>query len=258
MDKYLLEFKEIQTHENPVLFSWNKSLDYLNFCQSSPWRNFAKFFITSIKDLQSSPNAYHNQVHSAEAIFSSAILIKEELNKEQVIHYAPYLLFAMMCHDIEHNGGHNTTPYELEKLAIKTVKKQFESLFIKNYWNKYFYQKYGSLLHFQRKIERIILGTDFKIGVEKNVIAYKKNYSNNIFVRLNTLANEADIFVSIMDELGNEKGLLLAQEQKQPQLATQQGRIFFLEHLAHYVSIASKKLGVQDYLNSQIHKLKNI
>lgn len=258
MDKFLLEFKEIQQHENPVFFSWNKALDYLNFSQSNPWRKFALFFINSLKDLQSSPNAYHNQIHSAEAIFSSALLIKEELSEAEVLHYAPYLLFAMMCHDIEHTGGHNQTPYELEKLAVNSVKQQLKSIFVQTYWEDNFLQQYGSLLHFQRKIERIILGTDFKFGVQKNIKAYQNNSSNNIFIRLNTLANEADIFVSIMDELGNEKGLLLAQEQKQPQLATQQGRLFFLENLVHYVSIASQKLAIQDYLKNQIHYLKTI
>lgn len=258
MDNFLFAFQEIQSNENPVQFSWNKSLDYLGFNQSSPWRNFANFFIKSIEDLQFSPNDYHNQIHSAEAIFSSAILIKEELTKEEIFYFAPYLLFAMMCHDIEHNGSHNRKPYELEKLAIETVKKQFKSLFVQVYWENHFYNDYGSLLFFQRKVERIILGTDFKTGFQKNIKAYQKNYSNSVFVRLNTLANEADIFVSIMEELGHEKGLLLAKEQQQPYLASHEGRLFFLENLAKYTSIASKKLGIQDYLNIQIQKLKNI
>lgn len=257
MDQFLKEFSEIQQHENPVLFSWHKSLDYLDFSQSSQWREFAQFFISSLKDLQFSPNAYHNQVHSAEAIFSAAILLKEEFEPNEIPIYAPYLLFAMMCHDIQHNGGHNTTPYELEKMAVNAMKKVLNQDCVKLYWQNHFMQNFGKICHFQRKVERIILGTEFNVGVGKNVVAYLANKNNNHFVKLNMLANEADIFVSIMNNIGQEKGQLLSVEQNQPQLASSQSRLYFLENLAHYVSKASQKLAIEQYLNHQINELKN-
>lgn len=284
MNTLFLEFKEIQEHETPVLFSWNKALNYLNFPIDSPWRKFGEMFIVSQPDLNYSPNAYHNQIHSAEAIFSAAILIKEEFEQQEQILYAPYLLFGMMCHDISHNGSHNTFPYELENLAVNAMKKQLNTKDIQSYWNTYLQSDFGSLHRFQRRIKRLILGTDFKIGIEKNIQAYEKyintngkdNYNkinkdnnnymqdnqhrikNNPFISINTLANEADIFVSIMNDFGKEKGLLLSVEQNQPQIATKEGQLFFLEHLARYVSYSSKKLGIPDYINKQIKMIKVI
>lgn len=257
MNKFAQDFQLIQLHTNPVIFAYNKAFDYLGFSSTSAWRDFGKFFTESIKDLQYSPNAYHNQIHSAEAIFSSAILLKEEFNNKELQQYAPYLVFAMMLHDIEHNGGHNHFPYELEKLAVNTMKKVLNTPEVKNYYNSYLSSEFGSLLRFQRRIERIVLGTEFKVGVAKNVQAYQHNTNNNPFVKLNTLANEADIFISVRHDLGIEKGELLAVEQNEPNLATQQGRLYFLEHLVHYVSNASKKLGMQSYLEQQIIDLKN-
>lgn len=257
MNKFAQDFQLIQLHTNPVIFAYNKAFDYLGFSSTSAWRDFGKFFTESIKDLQYSPNAYHNQIHSAEAIFSSAILLKDEFNNKELQQYAPYLVFAMMLHDIEHNGGHNHFPYELEKLVVNTMKKVLNTPEVKNYYNSYLSSEFGSLLRFQRRIERIILGTEFKVGVAKNVQAYQHNTNNNPFVKLNTLANEADIFISVRHDLGIEKGELLAVEQNDPNLATQQGRLYFLEHLVHYVSNASKKLGMQSYLQEQIIDLKN-
>lgn len=257
MEKYLADFKEIGLNNHPVIFAYNKAFDYLGFSKDNVWREFGKFFTDRIKDLQTSPNAYHNQIHSAEAIFSSAILLKEEFNEQQLQQYAPYLVFAMMLHDIEHNGGNNIKPYELEKLAVNSMKKVLNSNEVKNYYNTHLAQNFGNLLRFERRIERIILGTEFKVGVAKNVKAYQNNLDNNPFVKLNTLANEADIFVSIRHDLGIEKGELLALEQNQPNLASNQGRLFFLEHLVHYVSNASKKLGIEQYLQEQIFELKN-
>lgn len=272
MNTLFLEFKEIQEHETPVLFSWNKALNYLNFPIDTPWRKLGEMFIVSQPDLNYSPNAYHNQTHSAEAIFSAAILIKEEFEQPEQILYAPYILFGMMCHDISHNGSHNTFPYELEILAVKAMKKQLNTQDMQSYWNNYLQSDFGSLNRFKRRIQRLILGTDFKIGIEKNLQSYEKNINvknnyvnerhhrikNNPFTSINTLANEADIFVSIMNEFGKEKGVLLSIEQNQPQIATKEGQLFFLEHLARYVSKSSKKLGVQEHINNQIEMIKMI
>ncbi len=103
------------------------------------------------------------------------------------------------------------------------------------------------------------MGTEFKIGVQANLKAYEHNDKNNPFVRLNTLANEADIFVSVLQLYGSEKGFLLAEEQNMPSLATEQGRMFFLENLAKYTSEASKKLGIQEHITEQVKtsKIKN-
>lgn len=257
MDKFLTEFHEIQLSDNPVIFSYNKALDYLDFSSSSSWRDFGKFFTENISDLKYSPNAYHNQIHSAEAIFASAILLKEEFNEKELQQYAPYLLVAMMLHDIEHNGGHNTTPYELEKKAVSAMKKVLHSEEVTTYWNYHLAKEFGSLLRFGRRIERIILGTEFKVGVSKNVKAYQNNINDNNFVKLNTLANEADIFLSVRHDTGVEKGQLLAVEQNDPSLSSIKGRLYFLEHLVHYVSNASQKLVMERYLQQQILDLKN-
>lgn len=255
MDIWVNDFREIQNNENSVAYSWNKSLNYLHFPQNSPWRKFGELFIQQQPDLNFSSNAYHNHIHSAEVIFSSAILIKEEFKESEYTHYAPYLLFAMMCHDINHNGSHNQFPYELENLAIQSVKKALNQEIFINYWNHYLQNEFGSFTRFQKRIERIILGTDFKFGIEKNIVSYQKNIKNNPFVRLNTLANEADILVSIIHSFGQEKGSLLSIEQNNPQVATKEGQLFFLKHLARYVSNASKSLQINNYILKQIEAL---
>lgn len=257
MNKFLTDFQAISSSNNPVILAYNKAFDYLGFSQTNSWRKFGKFFTDSIPDLQYSQNAYHNQIHSAEAVFASAILLKEEFNEKELSHYAPYLVFAMMLHDIEHNGGHNTKPYELEKLAVNTMKKVLHSENVKTYYNTYLKAEFGSLLRFERRIARIILGTEFKVGVAKNIKAYMNNDNNNNFTKLNMLANEADIFLSVRADFGIDKGQLLAIEQNQPNIATEQGRLFFLEHLVNYVSDASQKLGMQTYLKQEILDLKN-
>lgn len=256
MDNLFQEYKDIQNHKTPVIFSWNKALNYLHFPLSSAWREFGEMFIASQPDLTYSPNAYHNQIHAAEAIFSAAILIKEEFNSEECLHYAPYLLFGMMCHDIAHNGSHNIVDYELENMAVKSMKKSLKTLDFQSYWSDNFQEEFGSLSRFQKRIQRLILGTEFNVGIKKNVKTYTHNIENSPFVRINTLANEADIFVSIMNHFSKEKGLLLSIEQKAPTIATKEGQLFFLEHLAYYVSNASQKLGIHNYLSQQIESIK--
>lgn len=255
----LSEFQKIQSHKTPVLYAWNHALDYLKFPKHSAWREFGEKFAKSHPDLTYSPNAYHNQIHSAEAIFSAAIFAKEEFNSKELDKYAPYLLFGMMCHDIEHNGGHNKQPYELEKLAVQSMKEHLNQKEMKTFWENNLQEDYGKLSHFQRRIARLILGTEFKVGVQANLKAYESNDKDNPFVRLNTLANEADIFVSVLQLYGSEKGFLLAEEQNMPSLATEQGRMFFLENLAKYTSDASKKLGIQEHISEQVKtsKIKN-
>lgn len=245
-------FKHIQNHQHPVVFAWNEALNYLDFPVDSPWRIFGEKFAKSHPDLNYSPNAYHNQIHSAEAIFASSILVKEEFTKEHLHHYSPYLLFGMMCHDIAHNGKTNQYPYELEKKAVQSMKEHLNTPEFESLWKNNFEKNYGDFSHFQRRLTRLILGTEFKVGVEANVQDYEKN-KNEPFNKINMLANEADIFVSVNEYFGNEKGMLLSEEQKMPALATEKGRMFFLEHLAKYKSDASKKLGVQEHINYQIN-----
>lgn len=132
----LSEFQKIQSHKTPVAYAWNHALDYLKFPKHSAWREFGEMFAQSHPDLTYSPNAYHNQIHSAEAIFSAAIFVKEDLNSKELDKYAPYLLFGMMCHDIEHNGGHNKQPYELEKISCSIYERTFKSKRNENFLGK--------------------------------------------------------------------------------------------------------------------------
>lgn len=139
------------------------------------------------------------------------------------------------------------------------MKEHLNQKEMKTFWENNLQEDYGKLSHFQRRIARLILGTEFKVGVQANLKAYESNDKNNPFVRLNTLANEADIFVSVLQLYGSEKGFLLAEEQNMPSLATEQGRMFFLENLAKYTSDASKKLGIQEHITEQVKtsKIKN-
>lgn len=219
-------------------------------------RLWGEIFASSHLDLIHSSNSYHNHIHSAEAIFSAAIFLETEFNQEMVTKYAPYLLFAMMCHDIEHNGSYNKKPYELEILAVKAMKRISNSKEMVYHWNKEIKLEYGNIERFQRIVSRIILGTEFTIGLRKNIKSYLKN-NKNPFVRLNLLANESDIFIAVLEKYGFDKGLILAEEQKKPELSTIEGRLYFLEHLAKYNSEASEKLGIKKHIYEQIKILKN-
>lgn len=269
IQQLLDNIEQINQSATPTLDAWKDSLEYVGITQDSSWYLLGQLFIEQLKDLQFSSNAYHNQFHSAEAVLSSAYLIKAEFNSklnlsDTLQYYAPILLFSMLCHDIEHNGSHNTYPYELEQKAIQAIKQCYESTSpIQHVWNN-LAPFYGQWNDFVAIIETIILGTDFKFGPienSKNYQLIKDNSFNNSLENLNRikmLANEADILLSVLSPTGIVRGILLAEEQKQPQICSWAGRLFFLNKLVTYTSQASLDLGVQEHIEQQIQYMQSI
>ena len=205
-------------------------------------------------DLQNSDNAYHNHFHTSEAIISGAYLAKAEFDNSS--HYGPILLFAMMGHDIAHNGGNNTYDYELEIKAVSSMEKFVsENPQIEKFWNKNFAKEYGSWENFSDTVSGIILNTDFKTGPRENSSNYKHG---NSITQLKMLANEADILPSCISTLGPERGVMLGVEQNNPAVGSWKAREFFLDKLAVYASEASTKLEIPRHIKAQIKSIQSI
>lgn len=265
IQQLLYKIEQINQSATPALDAWEESLHYIGLSFDSPWYPLGQLFVEHLKDLQFSPNSYHNQFHSAEAVLSAAYLIKSEFNSSTTLqYYAPILLFSMLCHDIEHNGSHNTYPYELEQKAVYAIKQCYEKTSqIQYVWDKLI-PLYGLWNQFLPIVEHIILGTDFKSGPIENSKNYQliehnnfNNHTDNL-KRLNMLANEADILLSVLSPTGIARGILLAEEQNQTQISSWAGRLFFLEKLVTYTSQASKQLDIQENIEQQIQNIKTI
>lgn len=245
-----VEFEKNREELFPVKTAWMNSCLRIGLYPKDPFVKFGLLF-SNHPDLIHSENKYHNQVHSADAIVGASFLAKEEFSEKELKINGSILIFAMMCHDIAHNGKHNNFDYELEKAAVSS----FQS-YIKNnpdmltYWSQNLERQYGSWENFEKKIEAVILGTDFKNGPVVNLKNYKEDCINLNKIKL--LANEADILPSCTSNLGPQLGLLLSQEQNNPGVGSWKGREFFLANLAKFGSTASQAVGIQSHIDAQL------
>lgn len=256
LKSFIIEIEENRKSKSPVKRAWVESCKRIGLGLDNPFIQFGLRFCNH-PDLIQSSNAYHNHLHSADAIISASFLAKEEFSSQELKVNGSLLLFAMMCHDIAHNGGHNNFEYELEIAAVNSMNNYViihpELL---NYWNNNLKDAYGEWHTFSQKLESVILGTDFKNGPITNLKNYEQNPININKVRL--LATEADILPSCTSTLGPALGLLLAQEQNNPNIGTWQGREFFIKNLVKFGTLASKRCGIQEHIDIQIEVINTI
>jgi hypothetical protein len=253
LNNLIHDINTIKFSNHPVLDSWEIACNNIGLKSNDSWREFGRIF-SRHPDLnrQNIINDYHNYLHSGEAILSSSILVKNEFTKIENKNIGPILLFSMMCHDIAHNGTHNTSDYELEIKAVNSM-NQFvnDNPQILEFWNNNLAKEYGTWSNFSKTVEKIILGTDFKIGPKENSKQYIQNPNLKIN-QLQMLANESDILPSCLSSLGPERGIKLAKEQKNPNVGTWKARQFFLQNLVIYCSNASQHLGIQAHIEKQL------
>lgn len=271
MNKHLDELslqisQSISQSVNPVLDAWHYACNYIGLTKNNPWQKWGELF-SSHPDLQYSPNAYHNHYHAAEAVISAAVLLKEEFNDNHntLSYYGPILLFSMLCHDLEHSGGHNNYPYELEEKSYLSILQFFnKNNTLNNFWNEHLLPYYGQWDSFNTIIKEIILGTEFTHNPQINAKNYLNSShhviytKNNILNTLKLLANEADILPSCLKYIGEERGIKLSLEQNNPKISSNEGRLYFLSHLANYHSKASQILHIKEYIHQQIEEINTI
>lgn len=248
--------EELRMLKDPIENAWNYSLKNIELPMKSSWYNFVKLMLNH-EDLKHTTNSYHNNYHAAEAIISSSYLMKNEMNKENAMQYGPILFVAMMFHDVAHTGGVNNYEYELEIKAINSMKAYFnDHQSIKNYWNINLEKQYFDFNKFIEVLEKIILETEFKVGVKNNIVQYKEN--PNIENKLKLLANESDILISCTSILGPERSVMLQVEQKQENLCNWNSRLYFLENLVKFESKASLELGIKQHIMEQVAAIKAV
>lgn len=251
------EINEIRKDKNPVHKSWLMSCKKLGFNKLDHIVVFGLMFIKD-KNLLKNENAYHNEIHAADAVICAATLLKEEFSLEELKTNGPILLLAMLFHDISHNGKNNEYDYQLEQEAIKTLNLFInKNLNLNIFWEKKLKINYGELKEFFGYINEIILGTDFKNGPIENIKNYNNN--NNGLIKINKLkmlANEADILPSCISSLGPELGLKLAKEQHNVNISSWKHREYFLEKLAIFGSNASNRIGIQSHIDNQLKTIK--
>jgi hypothetical protein len=240
---------------SPVKRAWLSSCQRIGLIEDNHFVQFGLKF-SNHPDLVNSENPYHNHIHSADAIISASFLAKEEFEGQSLKNNGAMLLFSMMLHDIQHNGGHNEFDYQLEKAAVSSIHSYMDSNpELREYWQDNLEKEYGTWNSFVKKVESVILGTDFKNGPTVNLKNYEKNPLDLNKIKL--LANEADILASCTSDLGPKLGLALSQEQNNPGIASWKGREFFMEKLAKFGSVASEKIGIKKHISEQLDVIRS-
>jgi hypothetical protein len=168
--------------------------------------------------------AYHNRLHTADAICGMAVLLQALHQKGCVCspEWTAALLLTATAHDYLHPGGANRTPQELELTTVTALALFFVNHPIAPMWRE--------------RIHHMILQTD-PVLVEAN---QDKVAGRAFAMDLDwacVLMNEADILASATDVFGPAMGEQLAAEWQVKNLAQhatvaqQQGRLTFLKSL---------------------------
>ncbi len=258
MDNIIKKIKDNRNNVAAVENAWSYACKNIGVEKGDPIVKFG-FMLSRHPDLQSSTNAYHNNLHAADTVICASELAKREFNnpverkKNGVV-----LLMSMLAHDIQHNGKHNQFDYELEQKAFNSLNDFVNSnKELKSFWDKELKNEYGSWEYVSKNIEKIILGTDFKLGPTENMKNYNQESNGQYQInKLKMLANEADILPSCSADFGPQLGLMLAKEQDNPGVGSWKGREFFLSKLANFGSDASKDLGVQQHIKKQVEVIQ--
>lgn len=195
--------------------------------------------------------AYHNRTHAAEAVAAAGLLVGLELAGHPCRREAALvLLTAMVAHDLGHQGW-------VPDLPLGAM-EAFSAEAATNAW-----QAYGHPRAWQVAADRIrciILGTEFVKGPQDNVDRLAAN-PDNWLARLAVLANDADILVSALPEVGVVRGQQLVDELAQSghphadAIGSPAGRLRFLQ-MVQLRSGAAQALGLEELRHEQIRELE--
>ncbi len=253
MDKIIEKIKNNRLNDNPVNSAWSFACSNLGIVENDPIVIFGQL-LCEHEGLKKSDNAYHNHYHSADAMITASFLANEEFSKKDLRKNGVLLVISMMGHDLNHSGSTNKYDYELEKISYQSLNDFVTSnKKIKDFWDKNLSNEFGSWESFSKKIEEVILGTDFKLGPAQNIQNYNLSDTGDYKInKIKMLANEADILPSCTAELGPELGLYLAKEQNNEAVGSWKGREFFLKNLAKFHSKASENVGIVEHIKKQV------
>lgn len=262
MDNKILEKleKELEFFENlknPVQVAWHKILSENNINAESFWHEFGAICAAHpwFKDVD---NPYHNAVHTAQVMWSGNILASE-VGIEDKNKWLPKFILALMFHDINHNGKFNAFPYQLEIIAGETFETYLlEEKHLKTLWIENATSEDGDLKNLIGFVKRLIMGTEVSTDVPKNIKDYEENKNHTLLQTLLVLAQEADVLPSALPRVGKKNGELLAVEWNNPKVASDSGRLGFL-NMIKYVSDAAKTLEIPKMIQVQKEVLeKNV
>ena len=241
--------------------------------------------------------AYHNHIHSCEAmIFATTLFIEEyKTDDEKRLHLGPRFLISIMAHDLAHPGRTAVEYQELEQNSIQSfreimrlarangntgiddVEESQVQLVLSD----------PDFLHYLfRDLQNIILGTEMTIEFTENYKTYHTLHDRRVgeirrdhdrpgasdrrqnrltmpdnadadMISLKKLANEADIGASCFP-MGYMLGQALAEELNNKAMGTWAGRLYFLKNFGRFDSLASRKLGLDIYIKNQIHVIQSL
>lgn len=207
-----------------------KSSDIYNFCLEASKLDF----------FTKSENAYHNGLHTARVLEAAKFLM---LNEDGFsLDDAQIFFTAVLFHDYNHKGRINEYFAEQEMIALS----EFEKMAIKSnvFTDSQIYA-----------VKQIIYATETSENVKNSLEFYQYMQKYDSLIAMKALMCEADILSSLTSQCGVENGELLAKEFENEKMATNNGRLYFLNTLK-FVTNASKKLEADEYLEKEKVKVK--
>jgi 3'5'-cyclic nucleotide phosphodiesterase len=193
----------------------------------------AAFLASDYGETQEAQPDYHNKFHVAEVVTAAYLMGRREgLNDLQVAE----LLLAATTHDFCHTGMNNRYDYEREMVSVEAAVPIFE--------------KAGLNATTIKNISRMILATDFKVGVPParelylNTRQLPLDDPERIIATQSLLLTEADVLFSCFDlDYNDFLSRLLSIEWKVPgPNLPLKARLGFLNYVK-FISKASEDLG---------------
>lgn len=254
MEKLEADLKFFETLDNPVQVAWHKILLLNGFSAESHWHEFGAIcaahpWFSEVK------NPYHNAVHTAQVMWCGSVLAPKRMLADNS-HWFPKFMLALMFHDISHNGKSNSFKYQLEIIAGEIFEQHLnQNPRLKHIWEVYFATEYGDWKEMIEFVKRLILGTEVTTDVPQNIKDYEETEKHNLLQVLLVLAQEADVLPSALPNVGKQNGELLAQEWENPVMASDQGRLNFL-NMIKFVSKSAKAMGIPEMIDEQKKELE--
>jgi hypothetical protein len=198
--------------------------------------------------------AYHNRLHTADTLVSCAVLLQLQRAHEGRPTAAPpndhewTCLLTMLLHDLGHDGRINATPHENELRSIALLKPWL--------------QKAGFEDERIATVESLILLTEPRQAIETHRQCHPEALGS--FEIMALLVTESDIMASALPFPGQALTEALSVEwamhspEPSRHLLTPQGRLGFLQHAANFSSPASRRLGVQAVVDTQVQGLRKL
>lgn len=200
--------QQVRNSDKPITKAWELAYDFLLLEDKvlkliQILSEHENLFITS--------NAYHNHYHTAEVVWASAFLIKNEDIYHKRYDSQVILLLASTFHDADHRGKSNRFPYEQEKIS---------SFFFMEWWrnNSLFVENILSIKHddIENAINNLILLTDFEEGQRISDKSYKEDKQLILydveFNKLSKILIEADMLLNVLPNSGFDKITLILKE----------------------------------------------